>query len=183
VVNLVTLLVNAVCVLVLEVWAVESAAAGAVAAAEALDTAGVRAMVEEVTAPVIVLRGAAVFLQRQPVGAATASHHRTTVAVMILLMLKGNQDSVKILLICFFFMVPYKLLYPILIHDCLYAVMVVPGIDAAGARPEAFATCMLLKRTYHLPSLLGILRPDVNFLTSVKVFNLSILNACFWFCH
>lgn len=149
-VNLVTLPVNAVCVLVLEVWAVESAAAGAVAAAEALDTAGVRAMVEEVTAPVIVLRGAAVFLQRQPVGAATASHHRTTVAVMILLMLK---------------------------------VMVVPGIDAAGARPEAFATCMLLKRTYHLPSLLGILRPDVNFLTSVKVFNLSILNACFWFCH
>jgi hypothetical protein len=45
-VNLVTLLVNVVCALVLEVWAVESVAAGAAAAAEALDTAGVRAMVE-----------------------------------------------------------------------------------------------------------------------------------------
>jgi hypothetical protein len=149
-VNLVTLLVNVVCVLVLEVWAVESVAAGAAAAAGALGTAGVRAMVEEVTAPVTDLQGVAVFLQRQPVGAATASHHHTTVAVMILLMLK---------------------------------VMEVPGTDAAGVRPEAFAPCMLFKRTYHLPCVLGILRPDVNFLTSVKVFNLSIFQARFWFCH
>ena len=44
VVKLGTLLVNVVCVLVLEVWAAEGVAAGAAAAA--LDTAGVRAMVE-----------------------------------------------------------------------------------------------------------------------------------------
>ena len=84
-VKLGTLLVNVVCVLVLGVWAVEGVAAGAAAAA--LDTAGVRAMVEEVTALVIALQDAAVF--RQPVGAAIAGRQRTTVAEMILLMLKG----------------------------------------------------------------------------------------------
>lgn len=80
VVKLGTLLVNVVCVLVLEVWVVEGVAAGAAAAAP--DTAGVRAMVEEVTALVVALQDAAVF--RQLVGAAIAGHHNTTVAEMIL---------------------------------------------------------------------------------------------------
>jgi len=91
VVNLGTLLVNVVCVLALGVWAVEGVAAGAGAGAAAAvqGTAGVRAMVEEVTALVIALQDAAVFLQPQPqpVGAAIASHQ--SVPGMILLMLKG----------------------------------------------------------------------------------------------
>ena len=82
VVKLGTLLVNVVCVLVLEVWVVESVVAGVAAAVAALNTARARPMVEEATVLVIALQGAAVF--HQFVGAATAGHH---VAEVVLLML------------------------------------------------------------------------------------------------
>jgi hypothetical protein len=82
VVRLGTLLVNVACGLVQEVLAVEDVAAGAGAAAAAAvpDTAGVRAILGEVTALVTALQGAVVYPQLAD--AAIAGHHSTTVAMM-----------------------------------------------------------------------------------------------------
>lgn len=73
VVSLATLLVNAVCELVLEDWAVEGVVA------EVPDIAGVQAMVEGATVLVTALQGVAVC---HLVDAVTAGHHHITVAVM-----------------------------------------------------------------------------------------------------
>jgi hypothetical protein len=80
VVRLGTLHVNVACGLVQEVLAVEDVAAGAGATAAVPDTAGVRAIVGEVTALVTALQGAVVYPQLAV--AAIAGHHSTTAAMM-----------------------------------------------------------------------------------------------------